>query len=145
MLSCPLCFCDSVLPCHIRKIAAIIPHLYRDIQGRGAAALDQIQAKYEDGWASAHGGPGGSPVTCAFDSRIVKVTARTNSEAIFGVEFEAENGKICKIGNNNAGLTANVLQHPGHYLSYISGGNQGCCVNNLRFHWIKGRNEGKIT
>jgi len=120
------------------------------IRGRGAAAIDMLQVKYGDVWASAHGGSGGTYVSCTFDSVILKVKLTYSSNSLSGVffvnglEFFDANGNTCKIGDwkndGKPGSSGGYAHNEGYYLSYISGGignwdNRFAVVNPITFHW----------
>ena len=124
------------------------------IKGRGAAAIDQLQVKYGDVWASAHGGGAGGPVSCTFASRIIRVKLTTSTHMggfVNGLEFVTQDGKSCRIGfwvwDGTAEAVTLDLHHPGYYLSFLSGGigkwtPSITVVNPLSFHWSPVKEEG---
>ena len=94
-------------------------------------------------------------MSCKFDSRIIKVKLTTSTHRggfVNGLEFISENGKSCRIGDwryaeTDAAVTLN-LHHPGHYLSFLSGGigkwtPSITVVNPLNFHWSPIKEEGQ--
>ena len=119
-----------------------------EIGGRGGHAIDQLRIKYGSSWSPTHGGAGGVPVdSCKINGPIVRVRLQVISwfgGFITGVEFTSESGQSCNIGRITR--ITHTLQHPGYYLSFLSGGldtwrwtgGSAQCINGLSFHWKQG-------
>ena len=128
--------------------------LCSEIYAKTGQAIDRLQVKYGDVWASAHGGGSGGPVSCTFASRIIRVKLTTSTHMggfVNGLEFVTHDGKSCGIGDWRWVGTAEAvtldLHHPGYYLSFLSGGIGKWTpaipvVNPLSFHWSPVKEEG---
>ena len=82
--------------------------------------------------------------SCKINEQIVRVRLQLINwfgGFVTGVEFHQESGESCTIGQITR--VTHTLQHPGYYLSYLSGGldtwrwtgGSTQCINGLTFHW----------